>query len=165
MRRLTRTRTLTSVENASVEAGSQVKSLAAPTSANLTTATFRIPSADCCISAFRLLRNRLNPPFRLTVKGRVADLQSLEQPRGGNAKRVFDIVDTAGLYLTCCAMKHNVDSPSLQNNSEVVVYFGTGCGPLGTSKGMLYLMKDAFIISVGVPSVSAAAKTEQLSIQ
>ena len=142
-----------------------MKSPAAPTSANLTSAAFRIPPADCCISAFRLLRNRLNSPFRLKIKGRVADLQSLEQSQGGNAKRVFDIVDNAGLYITCCAMKRNVDSSALRDNNEVVVYFGTGRGPLGNSKGMLYLMKDAFIVGVSGSTTSSMPKTEQLSIQ
>ena len=162
---LTRIRTLTSIENTSAEGGTQVKLLAGPTSANLTSAAFRIPPADCCISAFRFLRNRLNSPFRLTIKGRVADLQSLEQPQGGNAKRVFDIVDIAGLYITCCAMKHNVDSSALRDNNEVVIYFGTGRGPLGNSKGMLYLMKDSFIVGVSGSTTSSSPKTEQLSIE
>ena len=62
-------------------------------------------------------------------------------------------------------MKHNVDSSALRNDNEVVVYFGTGRGPLGNAKGMLHLMKDAFIVAVSVSSTSVAPKAEQLSIQ
>ena len=62
-------------------------------------------------------------------------------------------------------MKHNVDSSALRDDNEVVVYFGTGRGPLGNSKGMLHLMKDAFIVAVSFPSHSVSAKAEQLSIQ
>ena len=98
------------------------------------------------------------------MKGKVVDLQSLETSQGGNPKRVFDIVDNSGVYFTCCAMKHNADSPALVNFQEVVLYFGIGRGPIGSSKGMLYLLKDAMIVSVGKPSLLSAPKTEQLSI-
>ena len=74
-------------------------------------------------------------------------------------------MDNSGVYITCCAMKHNAESSALQNFQDVVVYFGTGRGPIGHSKGMLYLLKDAMIISLGQPSLMSAAKTEQLSIQ
>ena len=74
-------------------------------------------------------------------------------------------MDNAGVYLTCCAMKHNAVSSAFRNFQDVVVYYGTGRGPIGNAKGMLYLMKDAFIIPVGQPSLLSAAKTEQLSIQ
>ena len=77
----------------------------------------------------------------------------------------FYIVDNAGVYSTCCAMKHNAESGALQNFQDVVVYYGTGRGPIGTSKGMLYLLKDAMVTPVGQPSLLSAAKTEQLSIE
>ena len=79
--------------------------------------------------------------------------------------RVFDVVDIAGLYITCCAMKHNADSTALRNDNEVVVYFGTGRGPLGNSKGMSYLMKDAFIVGVSGSTTSSMPKAEQLRIE
>jgi len=62
-------------------------------------------------------------------------------------------------------MKHNVDSSALRDNNEVVIYFGTGRAPLGNSKGMLYLMKDAFIVGVSGSTTSSSPKTEQLSIE
>ncbi|CAK0824248.1 unnamed protein product, partial [Prorocentrum cordatum] len=60
---------------------------------------------------------------------------------GGNAKRIFDIVDNSGLYFTCCAMKHNAESQALRNSQDVAVYYGTGRAAIGNSKGMLYLLK------------------------
>ena len=62
-------------------------------------------------------------------------------------------------------MKHNAYSSVLRNFQDVVLYYGTGRGPIGNLKGMLYLLKDAMIIPVGQPSLLSAAKTEQLTIQ
>ena len=95
----------------------------------------------------------------------MTDVQALEMPQGGNAKRVFDLVDNSGVYFTCCAMEHNAESAAIQNFQEVVLYFGTGRKPIGTSKGMLYLLKDAMIISVGQPNLLSTAKTEGLLIE
>ena len=69
------------------------------------------------------------------------------------------------MYITCCALKHNVDSVALHSFQEVVIYNGLGRGPMGITKGMLYLMKDAFIIPVGQPSPLSITKMEQLNIQ
>ena len=162
---ITRQRVLNSVENVKGEGGTTIKMLERPTSDNLLKMPFAVPPPDCCVTVFRALRNKLTPPFRLSVKGKIVDLQGRETSQGGNPKRVFDLVDGSGLYFTCCAMRHNADSPALENYQDVVIYFGSGRGPIGSSKGMLYLMKDAIIISIGKPSLMNAPKTEQLSIQ
>ncbi len=162
---LTRIRTLTSIESVGGESGTAVRALSVPTKDNLIKLAFAAPPSECCVSIFRTLCNKMTPPFRLSVKGRVVDLQSQEKSQAGNAKRVFDIVDNAGMHFTCCAMKHNVESSALHNFQEVVIYYGLGRGPMGNAKGMLYLMKDAFIIPAGKPSLLSTAKTEQLTIQ
>ena len=126
---------------------------------------YAIPPSDCCVTVFRSLRNKLTPPFRLTLKGKVVDLQPVEYSQVGNPKRVFDLVDNAGMYITCCAMRHNAESAALQNFQEVVVYYGTGRAPIGNARGMLYLLKDAMIIPVGQPTLLSASKTEQMVIQ
>ena len=48
-------------------------------------------------------------------------------------------------------MKHNADSPAQVGFQEVVVYLSIGRGPIGSSKGMLYLLKDTMIVSVDSP--------------
>ena len=53
----------------------------------------------------------------------------------------------------------------MENYQDVVLYFGSGRPQIGSSKAMLYLMQDAFIVSIGTPSLMHAAKTEQLTIQ
>ncbi|CAK0903247.1 unnamed protein product, partial [Prorocentrum cordatum] len=162
---LTRVRSLTSIEAVGGEMGTTAQVLSRPTSDNLIKMSYAVPPSDCCVSVFRSLRDILNPPFRLSVRGKVMDLRSLEMSQGGNAKRIFDIVDNSGLYFTCCAMKHNAESQALRNFQDVAVYYGTGRGAIGNSKGMLYLLKDAMIIPIGQPAMLGTAKTEQLTIQ
>ena len=113
---------------------------------------------------FRSLRKKLQAPFRLTLKGRVVDIREVETTQAGQPKRIFDLVDTSGAYVTCCAMKHSVDSAALQNFQEIIIFFATARGPIGGQKGMLYLLKDAMIVSVGEPSLLSSGKLEELSI-
>ena len=136
-----------------------------PTADNLLKMQFAVPPPDCCVTVFRALRNKLTPPFRLSVKGKIVDLQGMVTSQGGNLKRIFDLVDGSGLYFTCCAMWHNANSPALENYQDVVIYFGSGRGPLGSYKGMLYIMKESMIISIGKPSLMSARKIEQLVIR
>ena len=114
---------------------------------------------------YRYIRTKLKHPFRLSLKGKIADLGPLELSQAGNAKRHFDIVDPAGLYIPCCAMKHNARSPALENFQDVILYYGLGRGPIGSAQGKLYLMDDAFIVRVGEPSSSGFMKTEQLNVE
>ena len=162
---LTRHRILHSVEHMNREGGTTMKMLERPTADNLLKMPFVVPPPDCCVTVFRALRNKLTPPFRLSAKGKIVDLQSMAISQAGNPKRVFDLVDGSGVYFTCCAMYHNAHSPALENYQDVVIYFGKGSGPIGCGKGMLYLMKDTMIISIGKPSLMSAPKTEQLWIQ
>ena len=61
-----------------------------------------------------------------------------------------------------------VDNPSISvvgEGQDVDIYVGMVRGAIGSSKAMLYLMKDAMLISIGEPSLMNSPKTEQLSIQ
>ena len=113
------------------------------------------------MTEFRPIRHKLKAPFRLTVKGKIADVQGLETTQSGNEKRLFDIVDNTGAYISCCAMRHNAKSAALQNFQDVVIYHGTGRGAIGSAKGALYLMKDAFIVPIGNPSSSPVIKKKR----
>ena len=162
---LTRIRTLNTVEGVRGNTGSTLSRLPRATSENLISMVYAVPPAEYCVTNFRMIRNKLIAPFRLTLKGKIVDVQTLEMSSGGNPKRIFDLVDNSGVYLTCCAMKHNAESSALQNFQEVVLYYGTGRGPIGNLRGMVYLMKDAMIIPIGQPSLLSTGKTQQLTIQ
>ena len=100
----------------------------------------------------------------MTVKGVISDLEDVQYSQAGNEKRLFDLVDHQGAFINCCAMKHNVASRALVNLQEVVVYFASGRGPRGSAPGLLYLMKDAMIVSIGAPRSEAPAKCVHFAI-
>ena len=97
-----------------------------------------VPPQEVCVSSFAPLRTQLLAPFRITVRGVVQDLQKLDFSQQGNEVRYFKLVDAAGIYLQCAAMHHNSHSRALEEDSEIILYFGTGRGPICTSDGMLF---------------------------
>ena len=64
-------------------------------------------------------------------------------------KRTFTLVDDAGTWIRCCALGLTARARALANGNEVVLYFGTGRGGLGSSPGMVYFMKDSLAVLVG----------------
>ena len=108
-----------------------------------------VPSQDVCVSSFAPLKTRLIAPFRVTVRGVVQDLQELDFSQQGNEVRYFKLVDASGYYLQCAAMHHNAHSRALEEDNEVILYFGTGRGPIGTSDGMLFALKEGCIVPLG----------------
>ena len=64
-------------------------------------------------------------------------------------KRSFNLVDDAGTWIKCCAIGMPARSLALDNGNEVVLYFCTGRASLGTSPGMVYLMKDSLVVQLG----------------
>ena len=161
---LTNYRTLSSVEGVKSEEGTTVTILEEATSEYLTETRYKIPPMNCCATLFRTLRGRMKSPFRLTAKGKIVDLQDMEYTQSGNPKRVFQLVDSGGLYFTVCAMQHNAQSSALRNFQDVVVYFGAARGPIGSYGGMLYLMKDAMMIPIGSPCQLGSGLLEHLAI-
>ena len=134
------------------------------TARNLSSLYFISPSVQCCITNFQSIRARLVAPFRLTAKGIIVDLLDPDVTQSHNPKRLFDLVDPGGAYIKCVAMVHNSISQALVNQQEVVLYFGTGRGPIGAQPGMLYLMKEAAIFTVGGKKLLPPPKKELVVI-
>ena len=65
------------------------------------------------------------------------------------SKRTFLLVDDAGMWIRCCALGIISKSRALANGNEIVVYYGTGRKSLGSSPGMVYLLKDSLVVQVG----------------
>ena len=57
-------------------------------------------------------------------------------------------MDPNGAWLKCWAMHQNATEKSLVNGNEVVLYFGTGRGVLGSNAPSVYLLKNACILLV-----------------
>ena len=158
-------RTLASIAAVGATPGTELTVVEKPTAQNmLPITTFKEPSARCCVANFQWIRSKLQAPFRATLKGVIADLLDPEYTQSQKVKRIFDLVDPQGLYITCCAMFHNSMSLALKNQQEVILFFGTGRGPIGSSEGMVYLMADAMILAVGAPRSSSPIKREKLAI-
>ena len=162
---VTRMRTLVSIEAVGVEVGTSIRVLPRADVPSMLSMVYTVPDVTHCATNFRSVRHKFRAPFRASLKGIIVDVQEIEVSQTGNPKRVFDLVDSQGAYVTCCAMKHNTSSVVLRPQQEVVLHFGTGRGPIGSSRGMFYLMKDSIIIPVRYPCLLSAGKTELVDIQ
>jgi len=127
--------------------GTQLAMPKFPSSPYLLQARYVAPASPMCLEVFQPRRKELVAPFRATVKGAVANVLTLDISQGGNAKRLFDIVDQQGTWFKCCALGSVAQSTSLKDGFEVVLYHGLGRSPVGSTPGMLYLMKDAVIVA------------------
>ena len=161
---LTRCHTLTTVYGNAQIAGTLVTFPEQASSPFLLTSVFVAPSAVACISLYGPVSAQMKPPFRSTIRGWVCDVQSECTTQQGTSKRLFKLVDGAGAFIQCCALVHNVNNSAIKNEREVIVYYGTGRGPIGNVPGMLYVMKDSLIIGVGTKS-EPSVLAQQVLIQ
>ena len=161
---LTRCHTLTTVYGNGAVAGTLVTFPEQASSPFLLTSVFVAPSAVACISVYGPVSAQMKPPFRSTIRGWVSDVQSECTTQQGTSKRLFKLVDGAGAFIQCCALVHNVNNSAIKNEREVIVYYGTGRGPIGNVPGMLYIMKDSMIIGVGV-KIEPSVLAQQVVIQ
>ena len=60
-------------------------------------------------------------------------------------------------------MNQNAYSAALDPGREIIIFFATGRGPIGSLQGMIYLYKDAVIVPIGSES-SVPAKRAQIDI-
>ena len=131
-----------------------------PSSPFLVTAQYTPPTSVQCVSHYAPVRAKLVPPFRCTVKGTIVDVQDPDMAQSGNPKRLFDIVDEVGFWMRCCAVGRNAGASAIVAGNVVVMYFCTGRGSIGSSGGMLYLMKDALVVKIGQEMTPIAKRQE-----
>ena len=102
----------------------------------------------------------MRAPFRVTLRGFIADCETKDVTNNGKAKRQFELVDSHGVFVNCCALGKHAENAAIQNASEVVIYFGTGRGPIGGLPGMIYLMKDSLIVPLGQKFLPPGKKSQ-----
>jgi len=149
------------------DSGTSIRFVKQASVASLTTASFMVPPAACCVKKFALLGNehqQLEAPFRGTFNGVITNVAPMGVTQTGNAKRHFTLVDAFGTYILCVAHAQNAASKAIKEHQEVVIYFGLGRKGIGRSPGMLYLMKDAIIFPVGAPRIVVQAMQRELEI-
>ena len=161
---LCRMNVLWTVKRVNSDPGTSIRFLDQASASGLTTASFVVPPASCCIKKFSALGSQLTAPFRGTFHGVIMDVVPLDYTQAGNPKRQFSLVDSYGTYILCVAHVQNAGSKAIVEHQEVVIYFGTGRKSIGRIPGMLYLMKDAIIFPVGSPRVVTQPKRQLLEI-
>lgn len=164
---LSRINVLWTVKAINNDSGTSIRFVKQASAVGLTTASFAVPPAACCVKKFATLANehqQLEAPFRGTFNGVIMDVAPMDVTQTGNQKRHFSLVDAFGTYILCVAHAQNAASKAIKEHQEVVIYFGLGRAKIGRSPGMLYLMKDAIIFPVGAPRIVVTAMQRELEI-
>jgi hypothetical protein len=126
---------------------------------------FRAPTEPACYSDFQNFHDGFQAPFRLTACGVIAHAdETTTISQAGNLQRAFHLIDDNGLWIKCVAMHDNANHNAIQEDMRIVVYYGTGRGPIGSAEGAIYIMKDAMIIAIG-RNATTIRKRIQLEIQ
>ena len=125
---------------------------------------FRAPDEPACYSDFQTFHEGFQAPFRLTACGVIAHADDLTITQAGNYQRALHLIDESGLWIKCVAMHENANHNAIQEGMRIVVYYGTGRGPIGSAEGAIYIMKDAMIIPIG-RNATSISKRIQLEIQ
>ena len=79
-------------------------------------------------------------------------------------KRTFILVDDAGMWIRCSAIGHIATARALANDNEVVLYYGTGRGKMGSMEGIVHIMKDSLVVQIGYKT-GGKAKRSEISIE
>ena len=105
------------------------------------------------------VKSKLTAPFRLTIRGVVADLSEMHYSQQDTSKRTFSLIDESGAWIKCCALGLSARARALANGNDVVLYFTTGrSSHLGS--GMLYLMKDSLMVLVSRHCIERVKRIE-----
>ena len=155
---ITPVRNLQSVATIKTRTGTTVTLTRTASSPYMQNQTWVVPPQEVCIASFASLKTKLNAPFRVTVRGVVQDLQDLDFSQQGNEVRYFKLVDASGYYLQCAAMHHNAHSRALEEDNEIILYFGTGRGPIGTSDGMLFALREGCMVPLSKKFLAPAGR-------
>ena len=55
-------------------------------------------------------------------------------------------------------MHHNAHSRALEEDNEIILYFGTGRGPIGTSDGMLFVLGEGCMVPLSKKFLAPAGR-------
>ena len=128
--------------------GTTVTIRESPLSPFLLNEAYVAPTPPACIDQLSNILGKCQAPFRVTLRGVIADLSEMQVTVSEADKRSFNLVDDAGTWIKCCAIGMPARSLALVNGNEVVLYFCTGRHGIGTSPGMVYLMKDSLVVQL-----------------
>ena len=95
---------------------------------------------------FSGLIDRYKTPLRVTLRGIITDVSDIQGTVKENERLLFTLVDNDGAWIRCCAIGMPARSLALVTGNEIVLYFCWGRDNLGTIPGMVYVMKDSFVV-------------------
>jgi hypothetical protein len=157
---MTNIRVLQSVLPYPSRPGTEITLCDHPKSPYWLTAKYQAPVYPFCVTNFQIFEGKIRAPFRISIRGVVVDVLDSDFSLAGIPKRLFQLVDDGGRWIRCCALGRNALSKSLLEGFEIVIYFGTGRGPLNASPGLLYVMKDAMIVPIAKKELLRPKATE-----
>ena len=163
---LTSTKILHTRDSSEKTTGSEMGLSTSGSSPYLSGVRFQVPNGGACITNFAACKAKLAaPPFRATLSGIIVNVQPLLESQKGEAKKYFDLVDKSGSWIPCCAIGMNAMSRVIAENYEVVIYYASGRGQIGDSKGCVYLFKDSLAIPVGKLAGPTPVKRMPISLE
>ena len=95
-------------------------------------------------SNFDLLKR--SPPYAISVKGIIANLQPESFSRDSNPMRNFQLYNNAGNCVACVAFGRQTESNALGDANEVTIFFAHGLSGSKNSNGALRLYDLAHIV-------------------
>ena len=95
------------------------------------------------------MKSQLSPPFRITLRGSLQDVQLGGVTLTGQPKCIFALVDEMGSWVQCCGIGRNGRGDVFQDGNEVILYYASGRKGSGTSDSLVWLFKDSMIVLVG----------------
>ena len=160
---LTSMNVLQSIDPIGTRSGTEVTIVPNATSPYMIKNIFVPPPFPVCLADFRSVRSKLQAPFRVTLKGTVVDVREMDHSLQGENKLTFDLIDAHGAWVTCCALGRHAANRHLCTGSEIIIYFGTGRPPIGSSSGMIWVLKDGVIVYLR-SHIIPPSKTMQLHV-
>ena len=164
---LTPMRSIQSIAASSVQSTTIAITTMATSPFLLHNAIYTAPKPPFCIMNFQQARMQFVVPFRATLRGSTIDIVKDDFTRTGEPKTSFSLVDSSGAWLNCCAIGvRNACSNALFEGSEIVAYNVYGRGALQAGQqSLVWLFKDATIVSVGKSSVKKHLKIDLVAAQ
>ena len=87
-----------------------------------------------------------SPPFEVNIAGIITDLEQPTRTENSELIRKYTLVDRSGKYISCVALGRHAENEILEDNNEIVIYFGRAQEGRGNTQGSLWLYDECHIV-------------------
>jgi len=123
------------------------------TSPHMLSGQFAMPPASVVLARFNVLE-RCDAPYRVSLRGTVAEVGVVETSLSGNLKRTCKVVDQEGLWLVCVVVGEQALKPDLRENMDVIMFFASGRSSSSVQEGAVFLFANACLWILGKSSAT-----------